>query len=216
MGGLPLTDAVLHAVLDFVGAHSALLTILILVLLVIGMVLCLTVQKRRFTVREIAAMGMLAALNVVLAEVCKITFIPNVLVLSFGFLPIALCGMLFGIAPTVTVAVVADILGALLFSSGSFYFGYTLTAFLTGLFYAAFLHKKQLSVLRCVLCQLLVSLVCYALLNSLWALNWVTQTAAVEYIGTRLLAQPILYPIYLVFLLLLRKYRKPLEEALRP
>ena len=27
--------------------------------------------------------------------------------------------------------------------------------------------------------------------------------------------QPILYPVYLLFLLLLRKYRKPLEGALR-
>ena len=123
--------------------------------------------------------------------------------------------MLFGVAPTVTVAVVADILGALLFSSGSFYFGYTLTAFLAGLFYALFLHKKDLSLARCALCQLLVSIVCYALLNSIWALNWVTKTAAAEYIGTRLIMQPILYPVYLLFLLLLRKYRKPLEGALR-
>ena len=218
-----MLDTVLHAILDFVGAHSALLTVLILIALGVGMVLCLTVQKRRFTVREIAVMGMLAALNIVLAEVCKITIIPNALVLSFGFLPIAVCGMLFGVAPTVTVAVVADILGALLFSSGSFYFGYTLTAFLVGLFYALFLHKKDLSLARCAprgerqnaLCQLLVSIVCYALLNSIWALNWVTKTAAAEYIGTRLIMQPILYPVYLLFLLLLRKYRKPLEGALR-
>lgn len=210
-----MLDTVLHAILDFVGAHSALLTVLILIALGVGMVLCLTVQKRRFTVREIAVMGMLAALNIVLAEVCKITIIPNALVLSFGFLPIAVCGMLFGVAPTVTVAVVADILGALLFSSGSFYFGYTLTTFLVGLFYALFLHKKDLSLARCALCQLLVSIVCYALLNSIWALNWVTKTAAAEYIGTRLIMQPILYPVYLLFLLLLRKYRKPLEGALR-
>ena len=198
-----MLDTVLHAILDFVGAHSALLTVLILIALGVGMVLCLTVQKRRFTVREIAVMGMLAALNIVLAEVCKITIIPNALVLFFG------------VAPTVTVAVVADILGALLFSSGSFYFGYTLTAFLVGLFYALFLHKKDLSLARCALCQLLVSIVCYALLNSIWALNWVTKTAAAEYIGTRLIMQPILYPVYLLFLLLLRKYRKPLEGALR-
>ena len=61
-----MLDTVLHAILDFVGAHSALLTVLILIALGVGMVLCLTVQKRRFTVREIAVMGMLAALNVVL------------------------------------------------------------------------------------------------------------------------------------------------------
>lgn len=210
-----MLDTLLHAMLDFVGAHSALLTVIVLILLALGLTLCLAVRKRRFTTREIAAMGMLAALNVVLAEACKITIIPNTLVLSFGFLPIALCGMLFGVAPTVTVAVVADILGALLFSSGYFYFGYTLTAFMVGLLYALFLHKKELSVARCAVCQMLVSIVCYALLNSIWALNWVTKTAAAEYILTRLAVQPILYPVYLLFVLILRKYRRQLEGALR-
>ena len=66
-----------------------------------------------------------------------------------------------------------------------------------------------------ILCQLLVSLVCYAFLNSLWALNWVTKTAATEYIGVRLLAQLGAFPVYTLFLLILRRYRKPLEKALK-
>lgn len=210
-----MLDTVIHALLDFIGKHSGLFTILILVALVIGMVACFIGRKYRFTVRDITIMGMLMALNVVMAEVCKITIIPHVLVLSLGFLPLAISGMLFGVVPTVTVAVVADIIGALLFSSGNFYFGYTLTAFLTGLFYGIFLHKKDLSVMRCAVCQLIISMLCYALLNSIWALNWVTKTAAGEYIGVRLLAQPILYPVYLFFLLMLRKYRKTLEGALK-
>lgn len=210
-----MLDTVIHALLDFISKHSGLFTILILVALVIGMVACFIGRKYRFTVRDITIMGMLMALNVVMAEVCKITIIPHVLVLSLGFLPLAISGMLFGVVPTVTVAVVADIIGALLFSSGNFYFGYTLTAFLTGLFYGIFLHKKDLSVMRCAVCQLIISMLCYALLNSIWALNWVTKTAAGEYIGVRLLAQPILYPVYLFFLLILRKYRKTLEGALK-
>lgn len=207
-------DTVVRPALRFIGQHSALLLIIILVLLAVGMAACFLADKRRFTARDIAAMGMLVALNVVLAEACKITVIPNVLVLSFGFLPLAAAGMLFGVTPAVTVAVAADIIGALLFSSGSFYFGYTLTAFVTGLLYALFLHKKDFSVRRAALCQALVSLLCYALLNSLWALNWVTSTAAGKYIATRLLAQPILFPVYFVLLLVLRRYRRPLERAL--
>ena len=42
-----MLDTVLHAILDFVGAHSALLTVLILIALGVGMVLCLTVQKKQ-------------------------------------------------------------------------------------------------------------------------------------------------------------------------
>lgn len=206
-------DAFIRPVLEYIGAHTALLLGCILALLAVGMALCFFADRRRFSARDVAVMGMLAALNVVLAEVVKIPVIPNVLVLSFGFLPLAAAGMLYGVASAVTVAVVADILGALLFSAGSFYFGYTLTAFCTGLFYGLFLHGKPLSVLRCVLAQALVSMLCYALLNSLWALNWVTSTTAEKYIGVRLLAQPLLYPVYLGGLLLLRRYRKTLERV---
>ena len=208
-------EKLLHLTLDFIGEHSAVLLIIVLALLVVGMALCFIFDRRRLTPRDIAVMGMLTALNVVMAEVCKITIIPNVLVLSLGFLPLAVSGMLFGVVPAGTVAVVADIIGALLFSAGSFYFGYTLTAFLTGLFYGLFLHKKNLSVARVALCQALVSIVCFALLNSIWALNWVSSAAAGKYIGTRLMFQPITYPVYLIFLLILRKYRKTIEGALK-
>lgn len=208
-------DAIIREALSFINDHGALLMIIIILLLVGGLASCFLIEKRRFTTKEITLMGMLVALNVVMAELCKIVIIPNVLELALGFVPLALSGMLFGVVPTVVVAVVADIIGALLFSSGSFYFGYTLTAFLTGLFYGLFLHKKELRVSRVILCQLLISLICYALLNSLWALNWVTKTAATEYIGVRLLAQLCSFPAYIAILLVLRRYRKSLEGVLK-
>lgn len=207
-------DAVIRGALGFINDHGALLMIIIVLLLVGGLAGCFLIEKRRFTTKEVTLMGMLVALNVIMAEICKIVIIPNVLVLSLGFMPLALSGMLFGVVPTVVVAVVADIIGALLFSSGSFYFGYTLTAFTTGLFFGLFLHKKDLRLPRVILCQLLVSLVCYAFMNSLWSLNWVTKTAAEEYIGVRLLAQLGTFPVYTLILLVLRRYRKTLEKVL--
>jgi len=208
-------EGIIRGALAFVNDHSALLMIIVVLLLITGLCSCFLIEKRRFTTREITLMGMFVALNVVMAEVLKIVIIPNVLVLSLGFVPLALSGMLFGLVPTVTVAVVADIIGALLFSSGSFYFGYTLTAFMTGLFFSLFLHRKNLRIHHVILCQLAVSLICYAFLNSFWALNWVTKTAAAEYIGVRLLAQLGAFPVYTLILLILRRYRKTLEGALK-
>lgn len=205
----------LHAILTFIGDHSQALLIAVLLLLAVGMVLCYLFDRRRLTARDIAIMGVLVALNVVLGQLVAITIIPKLLILSLGFVPIALAGMLFGPAPAATVAVIGDILGALLFPQGEFYFGYTLTAFLTGLFYGLFLHKRELSILRVALCQLLVSVVCYAILNSLWMLNWVSADSAVGYITPRLLVQPITYVIYLIVLLLMRRYRKTIEGALK-
>ena len=208
-------DTLIRGALSFINDHSALVMILVLIALVLGLVSCFIVEKKRFTTKEVSLLGMLIALNIIMAEVCKITILPRSLELSLGFVPLALSGMLFGLVPTVTLAVVADIIGALLFNAGNFYFGYTLTAFMTGLFYGIFLHKKELSTLRIVICQLLVSLICYAFLNSLWALNWVTKTAAEEYIGIRLLAQLGTFPVYTLILLLMRRYRRTLEGVLK-
>ena len=208
-------DTLIRGALSFINDHSALVMILVLIALVLGLVSCFIVEKKRFTTKEVSLLGMLIALNIIMAEVCKITILPRILELSLGFVPLALSGMLFGLVPTVTLAVVADIIGALLFNAGNFYFGYTLTAFMTGLFYGIFLHKKELPTLRIVICQLLVSLICYAFLNSLWALNWVTKTAAEEYIGIRLLAQLGTFPVYTLILLLMRRYRRTLEGVLK-
>ena len=208
-------DTLIRGALSFINDHSALVMILVLITLVLGLVSCFIVEKKRFTTKEVSLLGMLIALNIIMAEVCKITILPRILELSLGFVPLALSGMLFGLVPTVTLAVVADIIGALLFNAGNFYFGYTLTAFMTGLFYGIFLHKKELPTLRIVICQLLVSLICYAFLNSLWALNWVTKTAAEEYIGIRLLAQLGTFPVYTLILLLMRRYRRTLEGVLK-
>ena len=208
-------DTLIRNALNLFNEHSALVMIIVLVALALGLVSCFVVEKKRFTTKDITLLGMLIALNIIMAEVCKITILPRVLELSLGFVPLAVSGMLFGVVPTVTVAVVADVIGALLFSAGSFYFGYTLTAFFTGLFYGVFLHKKDLPLLRVVVCQLIISLFCYAFLNSLWALNWVSSTAASEYIATRLLAQLGTFPVYTVILLILRRYRKTLQGVLK-
>lgn len=208
-------DALIRNLLSFMNEHSALVMIIVLVVLTCGLISCFLIKKIRFTTKETALLGMLIALNIIMAEVCKITILPRVLELSLGFVPLAVSGMLFGVVPTVTVAVVADIIGALLFNAGNFYFGYTLTAFFTGLFYGVFLYRKDLPVWYVVLCQLLISLFCYAFLNSLWALNWVTSAAASEYIATRLLAQLGTFPVYTIILLILRRYRKTLQGVLK-
>ena len=169
--------------------------------------------------RELTLLAMLVALNVVMAEVMKFPIVPKVLELSFGFLPIAVCGMLFGPVPTMAVAVVGDIIGALIFSTGDFFFGYTLTALLTGLFYGLFLHRKKqedkkVPLPRLLLCQGLVSLICYAGLNTLWAyvLGYARTS---QYIITRLTVNAVAYPIYTFMLYLLMRYRKTLESALK-
>ena len=97
---------------------------------------------------RVAMLGVLAALNVIAAELLKFPVIPKVLELNFGFVPLAVAGMLFGPVSAVLVGIVGDIVGAAIFSAGDFYFGYTLTAALTGLFYGLLLHQQAEIVLQ--------------------------------------------------------------------
>lgn len=168
---------------------------------------------RRTNVKKMAAMAMLVALNIIMAEVAKFPIVPKVLELSFGFVPVAMAGMLFGPVGGMVVSSAADVIGAVL-SGVEFFPGYTLSAVLSGLFYGLTLHKQGASVWRIALGQLLVSLICYAGLNTLWA--WVMGYGrTVQYVVTRLTVNAVAYPIYTFVLYLLMRSRKAFEKAVK-
>ena len=163
--------------------------------------------------KKLAAMGMLVALNIIMAEVCKFPIVPKVLELSFGFVPVALAGMLFGPVGGMVVSGVADVVGAIL-AGVEFFPGYTLSAVLSGLFYGLTLHKPNASIWRIALGQLLVSLICYATLNTLWA-YLMGYGRSMEYMVARWTVNAVSYPIYTFVLYLLMRYRKALERAVK-
>ena len=79
------------------------------------------------------------------------------------------------------------------------------------------MHKPAEGRRRVVLvliAQALVSLICFAGLNTLWA--WQMGYGRSEaYIRTRLLVNLVAYPIYCLTVLLIWRYRKNLERAVR-
>lgn len=99
-------------------------------------------KKFRFTPRTMAVLGILVALEVVIAQYG--TFRPTQsLKLSLDFAPIVLAGALFGPLPAMIIGILADILGAFLFPVGPYFPGFTVTAALTGLLYGAALHDRE-------------------------------------------------------------------------
>ena len=75
--------------------------------------------------------------------------------------------MFFGPVGAAVVATVADLVGAILFPSGQFFIGFTVTALLGGLVWGVFLHKKQTN--GRILCAVLIEqLILSLLLNTLW------------------------------------------------
>lgn len=110
-------------------------------------------------------MGLLVALQVVLSRFFSINAWN--LKIGFSFLPIAVAGMFFGPIGAAIVATVADLVGAILFPSGQFFIGFTVTALLGGLVWGTFLHKKQTN--GRILCAVLIEqLILSLLMNTLW------------------------------------------------
>lgn len=130
--------------------------------------------------------------------------------IGFAFCALAMAGMLYGPLTAGIVGALGDILGMLLFPTGPYFPGFTLTAFLTGAVYGIFLHDRITSkkILAAVaINQLVLSLFVQTL--------WISITYGAPYIGllpTRITQCLVLIPIQLITLQLLGK---PLVTAVR-
>ena len=98
-------------------------------------------MKKKLNAKMITMLGMLLALEIVLSRWLSIQ--TSITRIGFGFVPLVMAGILFGPVAAAIVAVLADILGALLFPTGAFFPGLTVTACLVGIVYGLFLYKKD-------------------------------------------------------------------------
>ena len=85
---------------------------------------------KKLNTRTIAQLAILVAMEVVLSRFLSINIWSNKI--GFAFVPVAVTAMLYGPLTTGLTAAAADLIGALLFPSGPFFPGFTLTAFLGG------------------------------------------------------------------------------------
>ena len=120
--------------------------------------------------KRLCVIAVLIAMQIVLGRIAAIN-VGNYLKISFGLIPIAVCGILTGPFWTLLMASVCDILGALLFPTGAFYWGFTMVAAAGGLIYGLFLYQKKENLLRCMLCTLTVAVVCNILLNTVFLIQ---------------------------------------------
>lgn len=122
-------------------------------------------KGQKFTTRQLVLMAMLVAVHIVLSRFLSISAW-NIKI-GFAFIPVILAAVYMGPLQAAVVGALGDFTGAVLFPIGAYFAGFTATAFLTGLLYGAFLHKKQNSVLilgAVVSTEIIGSL----LLNTLW------------------------------------------------
>lgn len=164
------------------------------------------------SLQTLCRVAALIAIEVVLDRFCS--FNTPLLRIGFGFVPLAVCGMLYGPVWAGAAGGLADILGTFLSPYG-FYPPITATAVLTGISFGLFLHGKNVRFLPNVLTCTLVNCIGLSLgLQSLW-LSLLNQSPYLAMLTTRLPQCGFNIAVYLVLLPLLQKLSRRVEAAAR-
>ena len=123
-------------------------------------------MDKKFDVKKLIQISLLIAIEVILTRFCSIQ--TPIVRIGFGFLPIAIIAMMYGPLSAGIAYAIGDLLGVTLFPAGSFFPGFTLTAFLTGITYGVFLYNKPKTWSRIVGAVLTVCLVLNLGLDTYW------------------------------------------------
>ena len=123
-------------------------------------------MDKKLKIVDLCVLAFFIALEIILTRFCSIN--TPIVRIGFGFLPVAMVGILFGPVWAGVCYAIGDILGYLIFPAGPFFPGFTLTAFLTGLTYGVVLYKKTITWKRTFFAALIVCCVFNLCLDTCW------------------------------------------------
>ncbi|GEK91951.1 folate family ECF transporter S component [Alkalibacterium kapii] len=146
-------------------------------------------SKWNLNTKGLAIVGILMAMAIALGRVGITTPIVRI---TFSFLPNALIGMLFGPWVAGVAAALGDLLSFIIGGGvGGFFPGFTLSAFLGGIFYGLFLHKKKVTKKRVLFAVAFNTLFVNLTLNTLW-IYILTQNPIAVILPPRLLQNAVM------------------------
>ena len=141
---------------------------------------------------KICIAALLLALEIILARFCSVS--TPILRLSFGFLPIAVLGILYGPVWSAATYAIGDFIGAILFPIGDYFPGFTLTAGLSGLVFGLVLYKRPVTLRTSFIASFIVVIFMDLVLNTYW-LTLLYGDAYLSLLPIRLLKVALAIPI---------------------
>lgn len=153
------------------------------------------------TAKRLPLLGMLVAMQVVLGSLLTIQLLLTKI--SFTFIIIALTARLFSPLVTAGSAAFANLLGMLLFPKFTFFPGFILTAFLTGLVFGL-AFQQQTNLPRILTANFIVVFILNLFMNSLW-LHIMYMTPWSVLLTTRLIQEIVTYVCYTAILIAVLK-----------
>lgn len=169
-------------------------------------------SKELTKIQGLTLCAMMLALRVVLGYFANATLaITPDIKIGFGFLPVAITGILCGPVPAMIVGGMGDLLSFLIAPMGYYFPGWTVSGILVGLLYGLFLYKSDCSLVRIIICEVVIGVFIEIALGSLWLLIQYDKAffvmAGVRGIKT-LVATPIEIAIVFFFAKVLKKMPK--------
>ncbi len=162
--------------------------------------------------KKLAVSALLITADVILTRLLAIN--TNVMKIGLGFAAVALCALLYGSWWAAMTAALGDLLGSLLFPTGAYFPGFTLTAACTGLIFGLLLKKGDRST-RPVLAAALNTLLVSYLANT-WMICLITGNPMKVMLAARAVQLAVTLPLQALVLLWLTRsgfIRKILDDA---
>ena len=146
--------------------------------------------------------SILIAMEVILSRFVSVA--TPIVKIGFGFVPIAICAMLYGPVWSGVAGGVADFIGAILFPIGVYFPGFTLSAVLTGVVFGLFLYKRKVKWLNLCAAVLINCLGISLCLSTYW-LTVITGSPFLALLPTRIVQNVIMLPVQFTVLYILQK-----------
>lgn len=151
---------------------------------------------------EITWLAILLALQMVLG---RIHVGPSFLKVGFGFIASALIGYYFGPWKSMLVGLISDIVTNFLFPDGVFFWGFTLSAVVTGLIYGFLLYQKKPTMSRLLLTTVIAVVIVNLILNTWWV-SILSQMSFQTLFWLRLGKELVFIPIQTIILVIIFKW----------
>ena len=147
--------------------------------------------------KKLIVSAQLLALDVVLTRLLAVN--TPVMKIGFGFAAVALCAVLYGPWWAALTAALGDLVGALLFPTGAFFPGFTLTAACTGLIFGLCLYRRDKSLLWPILAATLNVLLVSYLANTAM-ISWISGSPYTTLLKARAVQLAVMLPVQIVVL----------------
>ncbi len=159
-------------------------------------------------------MAALLTAIVIAASSIKIP-ISNILEIRFSTIPLAVSGNIFGPGIAAVIGIMSDLIGFVIWPTGPYFPGFTVSAMISGAIFGLLLHKKDGSfpgLSRVILAVVINAAVVNLVLNSLWLAMLYGKGGFIAVLSARIIKELIMIPINI---LLISGIIKPVDALLK-